>query len=145
MYDAQMANLEGRFMAQLRFLTTLVFIALLAGCASTPDEVEALDQHMKTYEKALRWGEYSYAQAMHKDSAEFDPSLMQKLREIKVSAYTSLKSIISPDLQSARQYVEIRYFNEAYAVERVIMDDQKWEYDPVKKSWSITSPFPKFK
>ncbi len=132
-------------MIRTRQFIVLLTLLVLSACATTQTEVEALDQSMKNYEMALRWGEYAYAQSMHKASSEFDPTVMARLREIKISSYSSLNSTISPDLASAKQYVEIRYFNEAEAVERTFIDEQKWEYDPLKKSWSITSPFPTFK
>ncbi|MDH5181889.1 MAG: hypothetical protein OEZ39_12410 [Gammaproteobacteria bacterium] len=121
----------------------VIFLAALAGCTTTPDRFEVLDNVWKNYEKAMLWGEYSYCLDAHKGNPVTAKQLSH-LKSIKVTGYEVMKKEVTPDKNIARQLVEIKYYNKAYAVVRTINVDQEWLYEPKSNQWVILTPFPDF-
>ena len=125
----------------------LLFITLImSACAGVDDSKKTitLDSALWKYERAIRWGEYEVA-----DSFRKQPSGTARkpahLKSIKVTGYNIVNKIESADRTEVQIDVEISYYNEFTMKEVKITDHQMWEYDPVGKSWYITSPIPVFK
>ena len=125
----------------------LLFIALLmSGCASVDDSKKTitLENAMRQYERAIRWGEFQTANLLRKSSTGTAAN-MAGLRSVRVTAYDIVGKTESEDRTRAQIDVEIRYYNEYTMKVMTIIDQQIWEYDPEGKSWYITSPMPAFK
>lgn len=129
---------------QFRRWLLIIVIVSFGGCASTPDELEILDTTWKNYEKAMLWGEYSYCIDAHRTD-KVSPRRQKELKSIKVTSYEVLKREVTPDKSVAKQIVEIKYYNKAYAVVRSLTIDQEWLYEPKSMQWIIITPFPNFK
>ena len=129
-------------MKQFKALFIVSLIMLLSACAA-PDELESLDKTLQAYEHSLRWSRLELVGQYYKEPVIFTPEEKTRLKKIQVTSYKVLSSNASKT--KARQVVEIRYFNNEYAIEREITDIQSWEYDPETEHWSLTSTFPKFK
>lgn len=133
-----------RCMHQFRQWLLIIVILSTGGCASTPDELEILDTIWKNYEKAMIWGEYSYCIDAHKTD-KLSPYQVKQLKSIKVTSYEVIKREVTPDKSVAKQIVEIKYYNKAYAVVRNLTMEQEWLYEPKSRQWVIITPFPRFK
>lgn len=133
-----------RFALPFRQWGLVLFLALLSGCASTPDKFEVLDNVWKNYEKAMIWGEFSYCIDAHKGN-KVSSIQLRRLKSIKVTSYEVLKKEADPKGIVARQLVEIKYYHKAYAVIRTITVEQEWLYEPKSNQWVILTPFPTFK
>jgi hypothetical protein len=103
-----------------------------------------LDSATRTYERAIRWGEYEAAIGLRRDSTVTHEH-MDRLKAIKVTSYEAVRQTDSADRSETVIEVRISYYNEYTMKEKTIFDLQSWKYDPEKKSWYITSPMPNFK
>ena len=125
----------------------LLFIALIMpACASVDDSKKTitLDSALRQYERAMRWGEFQAADSQRKQSGGAAVNTAH-LNSVRVTAYNILGTTESDDREKAQVDVEIRYYNEYTMKEMTITDHQLWEYNPVGKSWYITSPMPAFR
>ena len=125
----------------------LVFFTLIMSACATVDDSKktiTMDNATRKYERAIRWGEYQAADSLRKSSAN-TPVDTTHLKAVRVTSYELLRKTESADRSEVQLDVEIRYYNEYTMKEVTIIDHQLWEYDPVGKSWYITSPMPDFK
>ena len=118
----------------------------MSACASVDDSKKTitLDSALWKYERAIRWGEYKTADSFRKQSTG-NAANAAHFKSIKVTAYNVVNKIESADRTEVQIDVEMSYYNEFTMKEVKITDHQLWEYDPVGKSWYITSPMPAFK
>ncbi|HKK07153.1 MAG: hypothetical protein P8009_04670 [Gammaproteobacteria bacterium] len=124
--------------------TLLVFgVLLLAGCSVTPDRQTQLDDTLRAYERAVRWGEFPAAAAFARPQAR--PKDFTRFAHIKITAYDVAGLQLSKDGEHLTQIVKISYYDTDYMVEKSVVDRQEWEYDAKEAHWYITSGLPKFK
>jgi len=130
----------------MRSATLLIFIFIMSACASVDDSKKTitLDAATRHYERAIRWGEYQAADSFRRQSTT-TPVDMAHLKAIRVTSYETVKTKESADRTEVQIDVVIRYYNESSMKEVTITDYQSWQYDPVEKSWHLTSPMPAFK
>jgi hypothetical protein len=67
---------------------------------------------------------------------------IDRLNLFRVTSYTVGQSAVTTDGLSMRQSVEIRLFSKNQAVERVIYDQQFWQYDAETDRWLLHSGLP---
>lgn len=133
-------------MKKITWTTAILLLSLFVGCAGTPKELEQLEDTMRAYERAIRWGDYDLASKFRKDTkADEIVKLRKRLKPIRVTSYRVVYSKVESDHKTAEQVVDISYYHEEYAVERSITDKQKWEYDSDSEHWILASPLPQFK
>jgi len=98
------------------------------------------------YEHALRWQDYDLVIGFHKSEQETLTDVKRRqLKKYRVTGYNVVYTKIEPDNKSAKQVVEIKYYNEEYAVVRDLTVNQNWEYDDEKVRWQINNPLPQFR
>lgn len=125
------------------FITTIVLS--LSACASTPDELKLLDKSFMLYEHALRWQDYDLVISFHKNEQEKLTVEKRKfLKRFRVTAYNVVYSKVEADNQHASQVIEIKYYNDEYAVVRELTLNNHWEYDKEKLRWQLTNSLPDF-
>ena len=132
----------------MNYKTIIIFLALLGAvaCASIQTELEQLDKSMFAYERALRWQNYDTVFAFHKN--EYQNLTRQKrktLKRFRVTAYDEVYRRLENEGQAATQVVEIKYYNDEYAVIKNMTLKNQWEYDKASGRWYLTNPFPDFK
>jgi len=103
-----------------------------------------LDTATRHYEQAIRWGEYQLADSFRRQSTT-SAADMARLKDVKVTSYETVRTTESADRTEVQIDVVIRYYKESTMKVVTITDHQSWQYDPVSKSWHITSPMPAFK
>ena len=131
-------------MIRLKTIFIACCLTALVSCASTPDELEALEKTLKLYEHTLRWERLEKAVAFQKDPEPVTNYKQVKFKNIQVTGYKVMTASNS-GLYNAVQRVEIRYYNRATGIERTISDSQKWEFDKKKERWYLLSRLPEFK
>ena len=143
-------KLNSVFRAEQGFDWRLLFAYLIIGfiCAScASNQVEnSRSEAFKQYETIIRWSQWDAAvNFIAPDYLEQHPISrldMDRLRLFKVTNYTLRSTNISDDGLSATQTVEIKLFNTRQAIERSVIDQQVWEYNPESKRWLLHSGLP---
>ena len=131
---------------KVSLLAFLVFSTLnLSSCSFTPEAFDSLEKTLSSYERAIRWRDYKFARAFQLKPVEVSDSRRQRLKSIRVTSYKIIDQIIAPDYSQSELLVDIRYYADSSAVERVLTDRQKWLYDAEADRWQLDSPFPDFK
>jgi len=128
--------------------SALLAVLMLAGfsCASTPDEIELLNKSFTLYEHALRWQNYDIVIGFHKnEQATLTEAKRKQLKKYRVTGYNVVYTKVEPDNKSATEIIEIKYYNDEYAVVRDLTVTNNWEYDSEKFRWQLTNLLPDFK
>ena len=133
-------------MSKAFFKLTLVFFIFtsLFSCSITPDELEMLDKSVRSYERAIRWGDFILAKSFHKTNPTLHSIERRRLKLYKISGYTLLNHE-TPDLQNAYSLVEIKYYKNDRPVIKTLTVKQHWKREKNSKIWYIDTPFPNFR
>jgi len=130
-------------------IRNLVMLSLLtivlASCI--PNQVEqSRSEAFKQYETIIRWSQWDAAldfiapeYLVEHPVSRLD---MDRLRLFRVTQYTIRSTGVFDEGMTARQTVVIGMFNTSQAVERTIIDDQEWRYNPTTERWQLWSPLP---
>ena len=130
---------------RIQLALLLLVATLLAGCP-TQTKNASLDETLQRYEQMIRWSEWNAAMEFLAPEylSEHPVSRLDidRLSLFRVTKYTVGQSAITQDGLALRQAVEIRLFNKTQAVERVIHDQQYWQYDEEAERWMLHSGLP---
>lgn len=124
-------------------IVSMLFMSL-SSCSTTPDELEMLDQSVRSYERAIRWGDFIVAKSFHKNEPALHSIERRRLALYRVSGYTVLQND-TPDLNNAHLLVEIKYYKNDRPVIKTLTVTQDWKRDEKTKIWYIDSKFPEFR
>lgn len=127
-----------------RFGILFIAIMLLPACATTADHMDRLNISLNAYEKAIRWGDFETAYAMHQWGLEGQPALPEQLPHIRVTHYEIKDRHFDKPTMTARQTATIRYYNAESSRVRTLKNEQQWEYHKDNKRWYQTSKPPVF-
>ena len=116
----------------------------LFSCAISPDEMELLDTSVRSYERAIRWGEFGRAKSFHKSDPALSDIERRRLKLYRVTDYATLQND-TPDRHNSYLFVEIKYYKNDHPVIKSITVKQHWKRDKEGKIWYLDSAFPKFK
>lgn len=125
-------------------LLVLIMGSSLFSCSLTPDEMEALDSSTRSYERAIRWGEFSRAKSFHKNSPSLSDLERRRMKFYRVTNYSVLQND-TPNLHNSFVLVEIKYYKNDRPVIKSITVKQHWKRDKGSELWYLDSAFPKFK
>ncbi len=117
----------------------------LTSCSYAPKELESLDNTLVAYERAIRWRNYNGARALQVKPMEVSDFKRQRLKDLRITSYRTIEKVIAPDYSKAELLVDIRYYYDKSAIERVVTDRQLWLYNKKRNRWQLKSPFPDFK
>jgi len=123
----------------------LITSALQISCSFTPEASESLNKTLQAYERAIRWRNYNGARAFHLEPEEFSDFKRQLLKNIRVTSYKTIGQNVAPDFSKAELIVDIRYYYDNSAVERVLTVRQTWLHEEDLNRWRLDSPFPDFR
>jgi hypothetical protein len=128
-------------------IVVVLVIGLMAGCSSLRirDPMKGFEDANRAYRQAISWSEYDVAATFLKsDDQDKLAADIGHLEKFRVTAYElRLLTVLEKD-NRVRQIVKISYFKKDNLVVKSVADDQLWEYDPEKRSWLLTTGFPKF-
>lgn len=119
-------------------------LTALTACSTTPDEMEMLDKSQRSYERAIRWGEFNVAKSFHKNDPVLHSIERRRLKLYRVTDYNILRSD-TPDLNNAHLLVEIKYYRNDRPVIKTLTVKQDWKRDEKTGIWYVDSKFPDFR
>jgi hypothetical protein len=124
------------------FIVSLCFA--LYGCIADPKMVD-LDDTLRAYDRAVRWSSYQMIPSFRKkEKASSEVLAYDRLKSVRVTGYSRKQFRVSDTGTEVDQVVEIRYYDENVAREKVEIDTQKWTYDSDLDRWVLVSDLPKF-
>lgn len=124
--------------------------ALLSGCQiyDSYKEVrrsQALENTVKVYIKAVRWGEYETAagliRARDGSQPQFDLAALTDVRVVK-SDHTLAAT--SPEETEAEMYATFQYYRDESTVVRTVSQEGTWWYAAAEERWYFDGDLPKF-
>lgn len=130
-----------------RLIKSFSLIALLLSlfsCAMSPGEMVMFDRLSMSYEKAIRWGEFSRAKSFHKKSPTLSDFERRRLKNFRVTDFIVLHSQFL-DPYNSKVLADIKYYTNDRPVIKTITVHQHWKRDEDSDIWYLESPFPKFK
>jgi hypothetical protein len=104
------------------------------------------DDTSKSYDLAIRWGEYEEAFAFKKLSDKDDklPDFAE-YRQIRVTSYKVKKTIVDEEsFSKIFRIVDIQYYRMSNVTVKNLIDQQKWEYNEKLDRWYLMSDLPVF-
>jgi hypothetical protein len=135
---------KGRRLAFTRILA-IMSLLFFSACTSNQAEKNRSDT-FKQYESMVRWSQWDNAvEFIAPDYLEEHPVSrldMDRLRLFRVTQYTPRSIELYDGGMAARQTVEIRMFNVNQAIERTVIDEQDWHYNPTRQRWELHSGLP---
>lgn len=129
-----------------RALILLALLVFTVAACSTSQPEKKRGETFKQYETIVRWSQWDAATDFISVEYQKEHPItrleMDRLRLFKVTSYTVRSTGIFDDGMTARQAVEIKMFNAHQGVERTIMDEQEWRYNPETQVWKLYSGLP---
>lgn len=127
---------------KLFFVFTI--LSSLFSCAMSPDPMQALDSSIRSYERAIRWGEFTRAKSFHKNAPTMSDLERRRLKLYRVTGYSMLQNN-TRDKYNSNLLVEIKYIKNDQQVIKTFTVKQHWKRDKEGKIWYLNSAFPKFR
>jgi hypothetical protein len=132
--------------AKIRTYSLILPLLLLAACASTQDQLYALDKSFNAYERALRWQEVDVVIAFHKNEHEKLTTEQRKyLKQFRVTSYNVVYTNVAADGNHASQVIELKYYKKDSITIHELTINNQWEYDEKAQRWYLTNGLPDFK
>jgi len=134
-------------MGKLKWIL-FILVLLIFGCAQVQkrDQMLLFDDTSKSYDLAIRWGEYEEAFAFKKLSDKDDklPDFAE-YRQIRVTSYKVKKTIVDEEsFSKIFRIVDIQYYRMSNVTVKNLIDQQKWEYNEKLDRWYLMSDLPVF-
>ena len=132
---------------RVRWWGMLCAMALvLAGCASTGDQMSALERAQYNWSAAIRWGDFEGAWNLvdpeYRAAHPMSDVQFERYRQVQVSHYRDLAS--RPGEREALREIEIGIVNRHTMVERTMRHTEQWHYDAAQGTWWIGNGLPDF-
>ncbi len=122
----------------------LVLSSSLLSCAVSQDEMLLLERSIMSYERAVRWGDFTRAKSFHKSNPTLSDLERRRLKLYRVTGYSTLSND-TRDEHNAYLLVEIKYIKKDKQVMKTYTLKQHWKRDKDSQIWYLDSPFPKLK
>jgi len=134
-------------MGKLKWIL-FILVLLFFGCAQVQkrDQMLLFDDTSKSYDLAIRWGEYEEAFAFKKLSDKDDklPDFAE-YRQVRVTSYKVKKTIVDEEsFSKIFRIVDIQYYRMSNVTVKNLIDQQKWEYNEKLDRWYLMSDLPVF-
>jgi len=118
---------------------------LLTACASN-DANMRLGDNLFAYSQAIRWSDYiKAANFIHPNDRPPASQLefqLSRLSNVKIVGYTEIQRQATVSGDIAEQTVELRVLNNHTKGERIVLDRQRWRWDPDARRWWLISGLP---
>ena len=134
-------------MGKLKWIL-FVLVLLIFGCAQIQkrDQMLLFDDTSRSYDLAIRWGEFEEAFAFKKLSDKDDklPDFAE-YRQVRVTSYKVKKTIVDEkSFSKVLRFVDIQYYRMSNVTVKNLIDQQKWEYNEELDRWYLMSDLPVF-
>lgn len=130
-----------------RTLMTVAATMLLAGCEGMKqkDQASRLDQSLRAYAGAIRWGNFDTAAAFAVPRGGANTVNPASLDGTKVTGYVVRINSVNADADEASVHLSFTYYDETRATVGTINQDAMWYLDEKRKSWLMDGSLPRFK
>lgn len=128
----------------LKFVLLFTILVSVVSCAISPGPMKVLDRSVKSYDRAIRWGDFARAKSFHKDAPTLTDIERRRLKLYRVTDYTILRND-TPNEHNAYLTVDIKYYKNDRPVIKSVVVKQHWKREKESKIWYINTPFPKFR
>lgn len=119
-----------------RALSIMVLgLSLLSACATQSERLRNLNDTLRAYEQAIRWGDFAGAFGFMETPPEDAAVKVSEWQDIRVSGYRAGPLQLGEENRQAMQMVEIHYYDTQTMRERALVDRQQWRYDADKERW----------
>lgn len=124
----------------------LLFALLLGGCGTikSSSRENSLSVVLSSFGNTLRWGDPNGVYRFLKPGSPAAEAEQRNLDDIRVTEYRALQPPVETSEMHAVGKARIRYVHRERQIEKTIIDEQLWEYDPEQKVWFRTNPIPSF-
>jgi len=124
-----------------------VLLLALSACASSPSgSASDRDMILRGYSIAVRWSDWDQAlefiDPRVREAHPFTDFDREHYKQFEITSYQVKSIAMAPDELSLHQRVELKLVNRNTQVERELIDNQEWAFDPVAKTWWLTSGLP---
>ncbi len=130
-----------------KFILIVTVCALLSACGGRMSKKQSLDHTLYQYAKVMRWADYNTAMTFFSpdmDTANKPSSTdIERLKQFGVSSYVASPILPGETDNQINQNVQMKLYNIHTKREKVIIDEQLWEYDDETKRWLLTSGLPR--
>ena len=116
----------------------------ISSCAGVSEEMDLLDKSTKSYERAIRWGEFTRAKSFHKKSPKLHDIERRRLKFYRITSYKIIQ-IDTPNKFNSHVLLEIKYYKNDRPIVKSILAKQHWRREEDSKTWYLDSPFPNFR
>ena len=138
-------------MNPLRLRQFAIPIALLllsiGGCETIEDRKSAnlLEKVLSSYQNTVRWGDPERAFVFLKPDLFAEEPIPSDLDNARVTGYEVIRPPIALSEGLVKQTARISYVLKDRQIERNLIDEQTWEYQPEEKVWYRVNPIPEYK
>lgn len=133
--------MPNRYRALLMLWLALLSLPLLAASSRR----DALDQAQYAWSAAIRWGDFEGAWGLVDPDVRAAHPLtdidFSRYRQVQVASYRDLGSSVAGGSQIARD-IEITVVNRHTQQVRTVRFQERWRYDPARKTWWQTTGLP---
>lgn len=130
----------------LTFLLLACTMTLLAGCATTGNQMSALERMQYSWSAAIRWGDFEGAWNLvdpeYREANPMTDLQLERYKQVQVSHYRELTSRAG-DGEAVRE-IEIGVINRHTMSERTQRYTEQWRYDAPTKTWWLANGLPDF-
>ena len=120
---------------------------LVVACGGRMSKKQSLDHHLYQYAKIMRWSDFNAAMGFLSPDIEKEnkPKRLDidRINQFSVSSYIASPITPGETENSIVQNVQLKLYNNHTKREKVVIDQQVWEYDEETKKWWLTSGLPK--
>lgn len=123
-----------------------ITVVLLSACGMARTKADQLDDNLRAYAGAIRWGAMSEAMAYidpktleEKPISKFD---LDRFAQFRVVGYRVQNAPVIDQNNTARQQVIIELVNKHTQNPRNVLDNQVWQFDAALKRWVLRSGLP---
>lgn len=128
----------------LKFTLLITILSSVFSCAVSPGPMTLLDNKVRSYDRAIRWGDFARAKSFHKDAPILTDLERRRLKLYRVTDYTVLQND-APDEYNAYLTIEIKYYKNDRPVIKSVVTQQHWKREKESNVWYLQTPFPKFR
>ncbi|MCW8899424.1 MAG: hypothetical protein OQK95_01985 [Gammaproteobacteria bacterium] len=123
---------------------SFAILSSLVSCTLSPDAMETLDSSIRSYERAIRWGDFTRAKSFHKNAPTLSDLERRRLKFYRVTDYSVLQHNTT-DKYNSLLMVEVKYYKNDLPVVKTITAKQHWKREKESNIWYLDSEFPKFR
>ena len=132
--------------ASTKFISIWVLVMLVLTACSSNQVSKSRGEAFKQYETIIRWSQWDAAADFISAEYQMEHPItrlqMDRLRLFRVTGYTVRSTGVYDEGMTVKQVVEIKMFNNSKAVERTVIDNQEWRYNPETERWRLHSGLP---